>query len=86
MTPANPDALADARNLILQSLKVGAPGLSEAAREAVVRSIMLKIEGKVLAPLLAAKEAAEARAAQLQAENKELQTQLDALVQEVIGG
>lgn len=68
MTPANPDALADARELVRQSLKGGGPGLTDATREAIVRSIMLKLEGKVLAPILAAKEAAEARAAQLQAE------------------
>lgn len=68
MTPANPDALADARDLVRHSLKNGAPGLTETAREAVVRSTMLKLESKVLAPILAAKEAAEARAAQLQAE------------------
>ncbi|UGB26400.1 hypothetical protein LPC10_01930 [Methylorubrum sp. B1-46] len=43
-----------ARELIRHSLKVGAPGLAEPAREAIVRSIMLKLEGKVLAPLLAA--------------------------------
>ncbi|MCP1558606.1 UNVERIFIED_ORG: hypothetical protein M2438_002693 [Methylobacterium sp. SuP10 SLI 274] len=53
MTPANPDALADARDLIRHSLKVGAPGLSDTAREAVLRSITLKLEGKVFAPLLA---------------------------------
>ena len=37
-----------ARELIRQSLKVGAPGLAEPAREAIVRSIMLKLEGRGL--------------------------------------
>lgn len=54
MTPAaTPEALEQARGLIRHSLKVGAPGLTETARDAIVRSIMLKLEGKVLAPLLA---------------------------------
>lgn len=54
MTPAaTPEALVEARALVRHSLKVGAPGLSETAREAVLRSIMLKLDGKVLAPVLA---------------------------------
>ncbi|KAB7784058.1 hypothetical protein [Methylorubrum populi] len=52
--PVLTEALDAARALILQSLTIGAPGLSGCSRDAVVRSIMLKLEGKVLAPLLAA--------------------------------
>lgn len=52
--PVTTDALVEARELVRQSLKGGGPGLTEATREAIVRSIMLKLEGKVLAPLLAA--------------------------------
>lgn len=37
-----------ARELIRQSLRLGAPGLAEPAREAIVRSIMLKLEGNGL--------------------------------------
>jgi len=59
MTPANPDALADARELVRQSLKNGVPGLTETAREAVLRSIMMKLERQVLAPVLADLKAAE---------------------------
>lgn len=37
-----------AREVIRQSLRLGAPGLTEPAREAIVRSIMLKLEGNGL--------------------------------------
>lgn len=36
------------REVIRQSLRLGAPGLAEPAREAIVRSIMLKLEGNGL--------------------------------------
>jgi hypothetical protein len=53
-SPVTTEALVEARELVRQSLKGGAPGLTEATREAVVGSIMLKLTNKVLAPLLAA--------------------------------
>lgn len=52
--PLTSDACTEARELVRQSLKAGGPGLTEATREAVVGSIMLKLTNKVLAPLLAA--------------------------------
>ncbi|MBA9067485.1 ribosomal protein L12E/L44/L45/RPP1/RPP2 [Methylobacterium sp. RAS18] len=79
MTPAaTPEALVEAREVIRQSLKVGAPGLAEPAREAVVRSIFLKVDGKVIQPLLSDKATLEAALATATAEAARLRAEVEA--------
>ncbi|MBD8909684.1 hypothetical protein [Methylorubrum zatmanii] len=69
--PVTTEALDYVRDLIRQSIKVGAPGLAEPVREALVRSIFLKIDGKVIQPLLSDKAAALAAHQQVTAERDE---------------
>ncbi|PXW55593.1 hypothetical protein [Methylobacterium sp. B4] len=90
MTPANPDALADAlvdqiaRILDLDAHHLGRPDYYgpelilalASARVRVARKTAGAIIAGPLAPILAAKEAAEARAAQLQAEVEALREAL----------
>ena len=66
--PVTTEALVEARELVRQSLRGGAPGLTEATREAVVGSIMLKLTNKVLAPLLAAHQQVTAERDEARAE------------------
>lgn len=69
--PVTTGALAAASDLIRESLRIGAPGLTVDTQRALLRSIMLKLTGKVLRPLMAERDAALAALQQVTAERDE---------------